>query len=115
MATLQDVIKRLDLKVLTEARDFSRIIPASGYASDMLSCVMVGAKPDGLWITLQSHMNIVGVSSLVEACAIIITEDAAPDEITIAKANQQGVILLATPMSTYAVNGRLWDMGIKEG
>jgi serine kinase of HPr protein (carbohydrate metabolism regulator) len=114
MVTLQDVIARLDLQVLTNEKDFSKIIPKSGYASDMLSCVMVGAKSDGLWITLQSHMNIVGVASLVEACAIIITEDAKPDESTINKANQQGVNLLATPMSTYAVNGRLWEMDIKE-
>jgi hypothetical protein len=44
--------------------------------------------------------------------AIIITEDAQPDAASIAKANEQGVILLATPQSTYEINGKLWQLGI---
>jgi hypothetical protein len=114
MVTLQNVIDQLGLKMLTEERVFSDVVPTSGYASDMLSCVMVGAKSGGIWVTLQSHMNIVGVASLVEASAVIITEGALPDDTTISKANQQGVILLSTARPTYAVIGRLWDLGIKE-
>jgi hypothetical protein len=81
----------------------------------MLSCVMTGCKPGGIWVTLQSHMNIVGVAALVDASAIIITEDAMPDEGTINKANQQEVILLATPNPSFGVCGQLWAMGIHEG
>jgi len=114
MTTLKDVIGALELSVLTEEKVFSDIIPSSGYTSDMLSCVMTGCKTGGIWVTLQSHMNIVGVAALVEACAVIITEDAIPDEQTIAKANQQGVVLLATPKLTYPVCGCLWEMGIKD-
>ncbi len=109
---LQQVIDTLSLTILTEQKDFTNIVPTSGYASDMLSCVMTGCQPGGLWITLQSHMNIVGVAALVEASAIIITEGAMPDENTIAKADQQGVIMLATPSHTYIVCGKLWQMGI---
>lgn len=114
MTTLKEIIDALELKVLTEEKNFSEIVPTSGYASDMLSCVMTGCKPGGIWVTLQSHLNIVGVAALVDVCAVIITEDAMPDEQTIAKANQQGVTLLATPMLTYRVCGRLWEMGIKD-
>ncbi len=112
--TLLEIIDSLHLSVLTDVKNFSEIQPTSGYASDMLSCVMTGCKANGLWITLQAHMNIVGVAALVEACAIIITEGAMPDEGTIAKANQQGITLLATPKPTYYICGKLWDMGIQE-
>jgi hypothetical protein len=110
---LQQIIDQLDLNVLTEARDFADITPTGGYSSDLLSCVMAGARKGHLWITLQAHLNIVAVAALNEVAAIIITENAQPDDASIAKANQQGVILLATSQPTYEVNGKLWVMGIR--
>lgn len=110
---LQQIIHELDLTVLTEAQDFASVLPTGGYSSDLLSCVMAGAKKGYLWITLQAHLNIVAVAALNEVAAIIITEDAQPDAASIAKANQQGVILLSTPQSTYEINGKLWELGIR--
>ena len=113
MMNLQQIIDQLNLTVLTEPREFAEISPTGGYSSDLLSCVMAGAKKGHLWITLQAHLNIVAVAALNEVAAIIITENAQPDSASIAKANQQGVILLSTPQPTYEVNGKLWEMGIR--
>jgi hypothetical protein len=110
---LQQIIDRLNLTVLTDPRDFAGINPDGGYTSDLLSCVMAGAKNNYLWITLQSHLNIVAVAALLEVAAIIITENAQPDPATIAKANEQGIILLSTSKLTYEIDGRLWEMGIQ--
>ena len=112
MMNLQQIIEQLDLTVLTEPRDFTKIMPSGGYSSDLLSCVMAGAKKGHIWITLQAHLNIVAVAALNELAAIIITENAQPDAASIAKANQQDVILLSTTRSTYEVNGKLWEMAI---
>jgi hypothetical protein len=111
--TLQEIIDRLELKVLTEPKDFTAVTTESGYASDLLSCVMAGAKQYGLWVTLQAHNNIVAVAALVELSAIVITEDAQPDAATIAKANEEGVTLLSTDKPTFAVSGLLWEMGLR--
>ena len=110
---LQQIIDQLNLTVLTEARDFAKVMPSGGYSSDLLSCVMAGARKGQLWITLQAHLNIVAVAALNELTAIIITENAQPDDASIAKANQQDVVLLSTTRSTYEVNGMLWEMGIR--
>ena len=110
---LQQIIDQLNLNVLTEPRDFAGITPTGGYSSDLLSCVMAGARKGYLWITLQAHLNIVAVAALNEVAAIIITENAQPDAASIEKANQQGVILLSTAQPTYEVNGKLWEMGIR--
>ena len=110
---LQQIIDHLNLTVLTDPRDFTLIQPEGGYTSDLLSCVMAGAKSNYIWITLQAHLNIVAVAALLEAAAIIITENAQPDPATIAKANEQGVILLSTSKSTYEIDGKLWEMGIQ--
>ena len=110
---LQQIIEKLDLKVITAPKDFSAVNPTGGYASDLLSCVMAGAKPGYLWMTLQAHINIVAVAALTDTCAIIITENSQPEPDVIAKANEQGVTLLGTPESTYSVSGKLWEMGIR--
>ena len=110
---LQQIIDELGLTVLSEPRDFSSITPVGGYSSDLLSCVMAGAKKGFLWSTLQAHLNIVAVAALTEVAAVIITEGAQPDAASIAKANQQGVILLSAARPTYVINGTLWELGIR--
>ena len=76
---LQQIMDRLNLTVLTELQDFAGIVPTGGYSSDLLSCVMAGARKGHLWITLQAHLNVVAVAALNEVAAIIITENAQPD------------------------------------
>lgn len=110
---LQQIIDSLELKPLTEPKDYSSITPSCGYASDLLSCVMSGAARQSIWITLQAHANIIAVASLLDLSAVIITEGANPDEATIAKANEEGITLLSTDKPTYFVVGNLWEMGLR--
>ncbi|RME77384.1 MAG: serine kinase [Chloroflexi bacterium] len=113
--TLQEIIDRLNLTVLTEKKDFTAITPSGVYASDLLSCVMAGAHRRGLWITLQSHVNIVAVAALLDLSAVIITEGSTPEPDVIQKANREEVTLLLTPAPTYTVAGKLWELGLREG
>lgn len=115
MINLQDLIDTLGLTVLTQPQDFSQLLPQGGYASDLLSCVMAGACHQGVWVTLQAHGNIVAVAALLDLVAIIITEGAAPDETTIARANAEGIALLSTNQPSFAIVGRLWELGLRTG
>jgi hypothetical protein len=112
--TLDQIIKKLDLKILTDQKDFASISPTHGYVSDMLSCVMTGAKHQSVWVTLQAHNNIVAVACLLDLAAVIITENAQPDVETIKKANEEGITLLSCPQSSFFVSGRLWEMGLRD-
>ena len=60
--TTQDVIENLGLKQLSEFehRDVDGV-----FISDMLSDVMAGAKSGNLWVTVQTHKNIVPAANLV--------------------------------------------------
>ncbi|HTX91603.1 MAG TPA: DRTGG domain-containing protein [Anaerolineales bacterium] len=110
--TLEDLIQKLELTPFTTPKDFPAIHPTGGYASDLLSCAMAGAKPGNVWVTLQSHVNIVAVAALTEVCGVIISEGAQPEAAVIEKANGQGVTLLGTKLPTYQVVGKLWELGI---
>ncbi len=110
---LQEIIEKLNLTVLTNPIDFVDCTPTRGYAADLLSCVMAGAKQRGLWVTLQAHANVVAVASLLELSAVIITEGASPEPATIATANEKSVTLLSSSMPTFQVVGKLWEMGLR--
>jgi len=113
--TLAQIIQELELTVLTESKDFDSLSPSTGYVSDLLSCVMAGAKREAVWVTIQAHANIVAVAALLDLAAVIITEDAKPDPATIQKANQEEVVLLATPRQSFYIVGKLWEMGLSGG
>lgn len=110
---LQYIIDKLELTPYTKPKDFTEITPSSGYSSDLLSCVMAGAAKKSLWVTLQSHGNIIAVASLLDLAAVIITEGAIPDPVIIEKANEEDVILLGTSKPTFYVIGKLWEMGLR--
>ena len=110
---LTDIIQQLNLNLLTQTKDFSTVQVKIGYCSDLLSCVMTGAEPDSLWITLMAHSNIVAVAALLDLSAIIITENAQPDKDTIQKANDKSVTMLSTPKSNFRIIGELWDLGLR--
>ncbi|KAB3531455.1 DRTGG domain-containing protein [Alkaliphilus serpentinus] len=71
------------------------------YISDLLSWVMAKLQPGSIWITIQTHVNIVAVALLAEAACIIIPEGAAIDENTISKANEEGIPLLRSTLTAY--------------
>lgn len=110
---LAQIVDQLNLTLLTEPRDMTGLQPSGGYTSDLLSCVMSGAKHRSLWVTLQAHGNIVAVAALLDLCAVIITEGAQPEPATIEKANQEGIILLSTQESSFSIVGKLWEMGLR--
>ena len=113
MTTLKQIIDTLQLSPLTNSLDYANITPSGGYCSDLLSCVMAGAKQGNVWVTLQAHNNIIAVAALLDLSAIIITENAQPDPATIVKANEEGISVFSTPLFSYEVIGRLWEMGIR--
>jgi hypothetical protein len=111
MISLKTVIDTLKLEAVSSLAEMNRPVKG-GYASDLLSCAMRGAKADFLWVTIQSHVNVVAVASLANLAGVIITEGSRPALETIAQAETEKVILLLTPLDTFSVVGRLTSLGV---
>jgi len=109
---LEEVARHLSLEVCAAAARLGTEV-TGGYVSDLLSYVMARAKEGNLWVTVQSHPNIVAVASLVNLAGIIITEGGRPDAGTVEKAEQEGVPILTTQLTSYEVAGRLWELGVR--
>lgn len=84
-----------------------------GYVSDLLSDVIGNAREGHLWITLQVHINTVAVASLKGLSGIIVVNGRRPDEATLARAADEGVPVLLTPLPAFEVAGRLYALGLR--
>jgi len=107
---LQEIIDKLALKALTvvEDKDITGV-----FISDMLSDVMSSAQSGNLWITVQSHKNIVSAANLVDISAVIVTHNKnVPDE-TIELANRYHVVILSSPMAAFELASNLVEAGVK--
>jgi len=109
--TLQEIVNQLGFQVRAGAGRLSAPV-GGGYASDLLSDVMAHARPKDLWITLQTHQNIVAVVLVKELAGIVVVNGREPDEDTVAKAEEEGVPLMTSGMSTFELAGRLHGMGL---
>ncbi len=84
-----------------------------GYTCDLLSEVMGKAKANTVWITVQSHVNIVAVAVITGIKAIILCDDRKYESETIDKAKSEGIALFITPMSAFEASGKIYELGIR--
>ncbi|MBN1755970.1 serine kinase [bacterium] len=112
MLKLKDIIPELELKPASQNFDSNHEV-TGGYASDLLSDVIANAEKNYLWITLQTHENIIAVAVLKELAGIILINDREPDPNTLSKAEKEGIALLLTPLPAFEVVGRLYQMGLR--
>lgn len=106
---LKEVIDKLNLRVLT-AQDMVETEVSGGYTSDLLSDVMANSGEANLWITLQTHQNIIAVAKLKDLAGIIIVNNRQPEEETLKKAEGEKVPLLATEATAFKISGKLYQL-----
>ena len=108
--TVKDLESKLNLKALNEATD-TEVVGA--FISDMLSDVMAGAKAGNVWVTVQTHKNIIAAANLVDVPAIIVVRDKKVPDDTLQMANRVGVTVFATELDSYQIAVKLYEAGIK--
>jgi predicted transcriptional regulator len=83
---------------------------SGGYTSDLLSDVMGFANADQVWITLQTHKNIMAIASLKELAAIILVKGFSPDEDTLAQANEEGIPILGSKEQAFELSAKIYNL-----
>jgi predicted transcriptional regulator len=106
---ISDIIKSLDLRILSGQNGLTNEV-RGGYVSDLLSDVIGNAKEGQIWITLQTHQNIIAVAALKDISAIVLVRGAVPEEDTIEKSNMENIPVLVTDMDTFTFTGRLFEL-----
>ncbi|MBQ0129552.1 MAG: serine kinase [bacterium] len=106
---VQELVDKLGLKVLSGANGLDREIDGC-YISDLLSDVMGNAMEGNIWITLQTHKNVMAVASLKELACIILVKDLVPNAETIEQSNDDGLPVLQTSLPTYEIAGLVYNL-----
>lgn len=101
----------LNAEIIAGAEHLEREV-TGGYASDLLSCVMAGAQPGNVWLTLQAHINVIAVAVLLDLSAVVITEGVRPDKEVLARAEEKGIPVLLYPRGTFSAVAALAAHGV---
>lgn len=105
--TLKEVAKVINAEVVSGGERIGEKITGV-YISDLLSDVIGHARAGEIWLTIQTHTNVVAVAVLLNLAAVVFTAGAQPDVFTVEKAKKEGIVLLTTALSTFEAAGRLY-------
>ena len=107
--TLSELAKHIGCEILTGNVNLDNDIK-DGYVSDLLSDVIGNIKENSIWITIQRHINILGVAKLKDVIAIIIPRSLQLDENVIEKAKEEGIAILRDPRSSFELSGLIYNL-----
>ncbi len=108
---LRDLAERLGWELKTRSLPLEAEVK-TGYASDLLSDVLANSIEGDLWVTRQTHLNIVAIAVMRDLSGILIASGAKPDPDTLEKAAEKMVPIFRTTLPTFEVVGRLYQLGV---
>ncbi len=106
---VRELVEKLNLKVVSGESGLDRDIDGC-YVSDLLSDVMGNAEMGNVWVTLQTHKNVMAIASLKELACVILVKNLMPSDDTIEQSNEEGIPFLTTDMQTYETVGKIYQL-----
>jgi len=111
---VSEVVEKLGLVVYGGKQGLEEEI-SGGYVSDLLSDVMGHAKEGQLWVTLQTHKNVMAIASLKDLSAVVLISNNQPDEDMLAQSQDDGVPVLGTALPAFEFSGKLYNLLQEDG
>jgi predicted transcriptional regulator len=107
--TISELASALNLTIYAGSNGLNNEIKG-GYCSDLLSDVMGHASAGQVWITLQTHKNVMAIASLKELSAIIIVKGLQPEAGTIEHGDLENIPVLGTGEESFETAGKLFAL-----
>jgi predicted transcriptional regulator len=105
---VSDIVDKFNLEVFSGKSGLDREVKG-GYVSDLLSDVMGNSKEGQVWITLQTHKNVMAIASLKDLAAVILVKGFKPNDDTLEQSEIEGVPVLGTTENTFEIGGKLFQ------
>lgn len=110
---VEELVEKLGLTIHSGANGLENVI-TGGYTSDLLSDVMGHSNQGDIWITLQTHKNVMAIASLKDLAAIVLVKGLKPEEDTMAKSNEENLPILGTELETFEITGKIYQLIAKD-
>ena len=111
MMTIREIMKIVDGKVLVgEDRLDTRVDTACG--SDLMSDVLAFVKEKTVLITGLINPHVVRTSEMLDITCIVFSRGKMPSEEILEMADEIGITVISTQMTTYTACGELYVHGL---
>ena len=107
--TIAEVVDKLELKIHSGKNGLQREVNGA-YVSDLLSDVMGNADAGQIWITLQTHKNVMAIASLKDLAGIILVSGNTPEADTAIQSNEEEIPILGTSLPSFEICGMLYEL-----
>ena len=107
--TVSDIVEQLGLKVISGEKGLAKQVNGA-YVSDLLSDVMGNVNEGQIWITLQTHKNVMAIASLKEVSAVIVVKGLQPSSECEEQSNEEDIPILSTDLGTFDISGKLYSV-----
>ncbi|MEG2070097.1 MAG: DRTGG domain-containing protein [Bacteroidales bacterium] len=107
--TVKELVEKMNLTVYSGTKSLEKQIKG-GYTSDLLSDVMGFAKEGNVWITLQTHKNVIAIASLKELACVILVKGSTPDEDMLQQAVEEDIPVLGCKSQTFETVGLIYKL-----
>lgn len=104
-----ELAEKLNLKVISGNEGLSNEI-TGGYASDLLSDVIGHADAGNIWITLQTHKNVMAIASLKDLAAVVLVNNLQPEEDMAHQSNEENIPVLVSSDPAFTINGKIYQL-----
>ncbi|MDZ7725429.1 MAG: serine kinase [candidate division KSB1 bacterium] len=108
---VKDIVEKLGLEVFSGENNLDCEI-TGGCISDILSDVMVQANKGMLWVTNQTHENVLAVTFFKSLAGVILPNGLYLEENAARKAKEKGILVLLTDLPAFEIVGQLYEMGV---
>ncbi|MGE5382485.1 MAG: serine kinase [Omnitrophica WOR_2 bacterium] len=105
---VKELVDQLGLKVAGGHSGLENEI-TGGYTSDLLSDVIGNAEQGNIWITLQTHKNVMAVASLKDLSAVLLVNNQEPEADMIAQSNEENIPVLICEEPAFSINGKVYN------
>ena len=108
---LKEIKEKLDLKILTGSIQ-PEIEVQRGYVSDLMSDVIAHGKDEDIWITYQTHVNVVAIALMKNMSGVILIQGRELIPSAAKKAEQENLVVFSSNASSFEMAGKLYKLGI---
>jgi serine kinase of HPr protein (carbohydrate metabolism regulator) len=107
--TVKELAEKANLKVVSGEQGLNTEV-TGGYTCDLLSDVMGHAEKGYIWITLQTHKNVMAIASLKELAAIILVKGLLPEADTREQSDIENIPILSTGLEEFEISGIIYNL-----
>lgn len=108
---VRELMEKLDAVCLNPEANLDAEV-SCGYSCDLLSWVLAHGKAGMAWCTVQTHVNVIAVSVLMEMACVILVEGVEPEEASLKKAIDEEMPILSTKKTAYEVCVLMGQAGV---